>query len=158
MEMKLLADTNWLVAAYFRRLDPQRTALVDRFSERNDLPWWIPSIGRLECENMFRLIGGSSLPPELITLQGDIGMRVRETEESWGALSNKARELFQRFSRKTRVGTLDMMILASGLKAEATHLLSFDTKSNLRALASLLKLKVVPDLTAEDKRRMAAFR
>lgn len=50
------------------------------------------------------------------------------------------------------------MILASALKAEATHFLSFDTHSNLRALAAVLKLKVFPELTAADKRRIAALR
>lgn len=51
-----------------------------------------------------------------------------------------------------------LVALASALKTEATHFLSFDTNSSVRAMAAVVKLKVYPELTAEDKRRMAAFR
>lgn len=53
---------------------------------------------------------------------------------------------------------MDRMILSSGLQAGATHFLSFDTNSSARSLAAHLKLKAFPELTAEDKRRIAAFR
>jgi hypothetical protein len=66
--------------------------------------------------------------------------------------------LIGRFSHKALLGSLDVMLAAHALDSGATHFLSFDTGSNLRALAAVLKLKVFPDLTADDKRRMALLR
>lgn len=156
--MKVFADTNWIVAAYFRRLDPKRTFVVDRFSAKFDRPWMVSAIVALECENTFRLIGAHAEPPEWRSLQSDFGSRLNQTEDSWISIEAKAKVLFRQFSCKSRIGTLDTMILASAILAGATHFLSFDSNSNLRALASVLKLKVFPELTPEDKRRMTAFR
>lgn len=158
MEVRAFVDTNWLVAAYFPLLDPSRSATTARFSEKWDAPWLISAAVHLECENVFRFIGGHALSPEWVDLQGDLGTAVIQTEHSWETITSKAKELIQRFSPKAKIGTLDTVILASALMSEATHFLSFDTNSNARALAAVLKLKVFPELTAEDKRRMAIFR
>ena len=158
MAVKLFADTNWVVAAYFRNKLPHRSEIVRRFIEKQHQSWLISSAVLLECENIFRTGAGESNPTEWLSLQQDLGTRVIITSETWEEAAGKAGNLFQRFSHQGRLGTMDMLILASALKAEATHFLSFDTNSNLRALAALLKLKVVPELTPEDRRRMARFR
>jgi predicted nucleic acid-binding protein len=157
LAVRVLADTNWLVAAYFRRKDANRSIAVERFAKRHDVPWMISPVVLMECENTFKRLAEDAHPSEWGDLKADIGTRIFITNDNWDEISVKAKELVQRFSHRESLGTLDLMILASALKAEATHLLSFDTGSNLRALAAVLKLKVVPELTAKDKTRMAAF-
>jgi hypothetical protein len=153
-----MADSNWLVAAYVTGQNPVRTEVVRRFTARMDVPIWLSLVVELECQNIFAALGQEPKGEEWCQFQADIGTKLLVTEIGWNSLVEKSRELFQRFSHKARLGTLDTMILASALKAEATHFLSFDTNSNTRALAAVLKLKVFPALTAEDRRRMAAFR
>jgi len=156
--VNLFADTNWLVAAYFRKKAADRSAIVQRHSIRVDLPWFISSPVWMECENTFRTISADPNPAEWVSLQEDLGDRIEMPENNWDTICTKAKELMRRFSHQGRLGTMDVMILASALKLEATHFLSFDTNSHARALAAVLKLKVYPDLTGEDKARMASFR
>ena len=156
--MTAFADTNWLIAAYFPLEQPHRSAVVQRFVGKYDFPWMISHPVLLECENSFRAVGGSSTPPEYREFISDIGSRILMRGDSWESIASKAVALFQRYSPSAVVGSLDMLILASALQAGATHFLSFDTNSNLRALAAVLRLKVFPELTVDDRRRMAQFR
>jgi hypothetical protein len=156
--MKIVADTNWLVAAYFVNVDLSRTDIVIRFADHWDVAWRVPRPVLLEAQNVFAAYAGKPNGDEWITFQGDVGTKLFIPELGWNELLATTEELCDRFSHKTRLGTLDLMILASALRIEATHFLSFDTDSSTRALAAHLKLKVFPDLTAEDKRRMALFR
>ena len=156
--MKLFVDTNWLVAAYFIKRDENRSAIVRKFAARWDFPWHVPAPALLECRNTFASLSSETEGAEWKALQKDVGSKLLLFEMGWASIANAADQLVSRFSCKGRIGTLDLMILASALKGEATHLLSFDTNSNLRAVAAILKLKVYPELSAEDKRRMRLFR
>ncbi|HEX7860308.1 MAG TPA: PIN domain-containing protein [Verrucomicrobiae bacterium] len=156
--MKIAVDTNWLVAAYFIKLDQPRSETVVRFSERCDLPWIVSLPALLEARGVFSFYGGSTASVERKKLQADLGTTLLVASTPWEDIAKKTEELSDRFSTKARLGMVDLMILASALKAEATHFLSFDSNSNLRALASVLKLKVFPELTADDRRRAAALR
>lgn len=156
--MKIFVDTNWLVAAYFTTLLPNEAAIIKKFSARHDYLWYISQPVLTECSNVFRYTSRSRTPFQWAKLQDDIGNNIHLSTDSWEAITAKADELIHLYAHKTRLGTMDMLILASALKAEATHFLSFDTKSNLRALAAVLKLKVFPDLTTDDRRRIAALR
>lgn len=111
-----------------------------------------------ECSTVFPYLAGEPNPLQWIKLRKDVEERISLSVDSWDAITAKADDLIRLYSHKARLGTMDMLILASARKAEATHFLSFDTNSNLRALAAHLKLKVFPELTAGDKRRIAAFR
>lgn len=156
--MRFLADTNWLVAAYFADQDVHRTEIVTRFTARWDLPWLVSPVVLLESRNVFASLSARQNPPEWRRLQDVIGTRLIVPEMTWEAIEAKAQEFFQRFSHKARIGTLDAMLIGAGVIARATHFLSFDKNSNARAMAAVLKLKVFPELTAEDRRRMALFR
>jgi predicted nucleic acid-binding protein len=158
MAMRVFADTNWLVAAYFTELDPRRTAIVERIGKKFNVPWVISVVVLMETANTFRMLASNPNPQEWRDLNSDLGSRIEVTDDGWEEISAKSTELVERYSHKRRIGTLDIMILASALKCGATHFLSFDTNSHLRALAAVLKLKVVPELTTEDKTRMAIFR
>jgi hypothetical protein len=111
----------------------------------------------LEAENVFARVGGSSSCREWRVFRADLGTKLLPQPESWDAAVAKARALFGRFSHRAHVGTLDVVVLASAMKAEATHFLSFDANSSVRALAAVLKLNFYPELTVEDKRRMVNF-
>jgi predicted nucleic acid-binding protein len=156
--MTLFADTNWLVAAYFDKADANRSAIVQRFGARTDSPWIISAVVLMECANTFPALAGEPNPEAWRELQRDIGRRVWLLDAGWSAIAANADDLISRFSHRARLGTLDLMILASALKCGATHFLSFDTNSSARALAAVLKLKVVPELTELDRRRMQFFR
>ena len=156
--MRIFADTNWLVAGYFVKTDQGRSEIVRNFSARCDAPWLISPVVWLECQNIFSGIAREPNPPEWRNFQADIGTKLLVPEVTWDAMNIKAKELLNRFSHKARLGTFDVMLVASALKADATHFLCFDTQSNLRALAAVLKLKVFPELTPEDKRRISVLR
>jgi predicted nucleic acid-binding protein len=156
--VKAFADTNWLVASYFRTLDSRRTAVVDRFISRFEERWIISVVVEMECANTFRALASDPSPVEWKAFTANLGDRIHISTDTWGAIAAGAADLLARFSHKGRVGTLDVMILASALKCGATHFLSFDMNSSARALAAVLKLKVFPELTDEDRRRMQRFR
>jgi predicted nucleic acid-binding protein len=156
--MKAIADTNWLVAAYFNDINESRTATVERFIARYDGPWIVSLPTLLETRNIFSYCATAANSNEWRIFQSHIGTRILLPDLDWDEIQAKTEELSDRFSAKMRVGTFDLMILATALKVEATHLLSFDTNSSLRALGAVLKFKVFPELTAEDKQRVAAFR
>ena len=156
--MRIFADSNWLVATFFVKDDQHRSHIVRRFSEKADFPILISLPVLFECRNTFALPAGENNGSEWKDLSDAIGTRISIAEVSWESIAAKGEDLSGRFSHKARLGAMDMLILASALNAEATHFLSFDSSSNLRALASVLKLKVFPELTAEDRRRAAALR
>ena len=156
--MRIVADTNWLVATYFSDKNQSRTEIVKRFIDRCDAPWIVPLPALLETRNIFSLSAKTAKSSEWKVFESHFGTRILIPDVSWQEIQSKTEELSDRFSAKAAIGTLDLMILATALKAEATHFLSFDSNSNARALAALLKLKVFPDLTADDKRRVAALR
>lgn len=138
--------------------DRPRAEIVRRFITRHDVPFLVSDIVLLECENVFASIAAAQNPLEWQRLVGEIGTKVTKIDFAWEQLAVDARSMIRRFSHKAPISTFDTMILAAAVKAEATHFLSFDKNSNLRALAAVLKLKVFPELTADDKRRMAVLR
>jgi predicted nucleic acid-binding protein len=158
LEVRLFTDTNWLVAAYFGEEDAGRSAIVQRFSAKFDLRWTISVVVLAEAANVFAMTAGEANSREWTNLQSDLGRKLELSEDRWEAIAEKANELFGNYSHRARLGTLDLFILASALKAGATHFFSFDTNSSVRALAATLKFKVIPELMEHDKRRMAVFR
>lgn len=90
--------------------------------------------------------------------QSHLGTKLLDAPAPWAAVIKETESIIRQYSHKGKLGTADMIFVASAIEGGAKHFLSFDTNSNLRALAAVLKLKVFPDLTAEDKRRMAVFR
>ena len=76
----------------------------------------------------------------------------------WAAISDKAEDLFARHSHRAKLGTFDVMLVASAVLSEATHFLSFDTNSNARALAAAAKMKLFPELADADRQRLSALR
>ena len=156
MKTKLFADTNWLVAAYFDQ--GSRTNTVERAARKfGGLPWHLPLTVSAEAHNVFARESGNPHGPEWKRLKADLGHRL-SLEGEWTAMEKKAAELADRYAHKGTAGTFDLFTLAAALLGHATHFLSFDTGSNLRTLAALEKLDVIPVLTLDDKQRMRQFR
>ena len=156
--MKLFADTNWLVASYFRTPDDDRSGLVGRFARKHDLPLMVAPLVYLESRNVFAWIARAANPKEWRMMQADIGSKLELAPMDWASLSQRAETLFARHSHRARLGTFDVMLVAAALESEATHFLSFDTNSNARALAAACKLKVFPELTESDRQRLSVLR
>ena len=152
------ADSNWLVASYVAAPEDRFARLVRRFAARHDIAWHVAPIVEIECENTFARVTREIDSPPWKRFQDDLGGRLILIEEAWSADIRTVRSMARRYGAKAAVGTFDLFILASSLRAGATHFLSFDTNSNLRALAAVLRLKVYPELTPEDRRRMQLFR
>src|SRR5438309_1950311 len=123
--MKLVADTNWLIATYFADVKQPRTQIVDRFAERCDAPWFVPLPALIEARNIFALLARISNSQQWKVLQSHIGTRIFIPDVSWQEIQSKTEELCDRFSSKAAIGTVDLMIIATALKLEATHFLSF---------------------------------
>jgi len=153
--MIAFADTNWLVAAYFLN---DRTATVQRFIRRNDWPWHISPPVLLECHSVFPRLAKVPEPSQLRRLKADVGNKIIQHPFPWDDLQTRAKDLLAKYAHKTEIGTFDAMILSAAKAAGAEWFLCFDTGSNTRALAAALKLRVFPELTTEDKQRLAAIR
>ena len=156
--MRLFADTNWLVASYFNTPDNDRTGIVGRFARRHELPLLVSPIVYLEMQNVFCWITRSSNPREWEQFQTDLGTKLLLLPMDWPELSAMAEALLRRYSHRAKLGTFDVLLVAAALSAKATHFLSFDTKSNARALAIACKLKVFPELVEADKQGLSTLR
>jgi predicted nucleic acid-binding protein len=153
--MTAFADTNWLVAAYFLN---DRTSTVQRFASNNDSPWHISPPVRLECEAVFPRLAKAADPTQLKQLRADIGSRLILHSFPWEDLEARAKDLLARFAHKAEISVFDAMIVSAAKTAGAEWFLCFDAASNARALAAAVKLRVFPDLTAQDKSRLATLR
>lgn len=156
--MRLFADTNWLVASYFNKVDDERSGIVGRFARRYDRPLMVAPIVYLEARNVFGWMARSPNSKEWQLLQADLGSKLLLLPMDWAAISNKTEELFARYSHRAKLGTFDVMLVASAVLSVATHFLSFDTNSNARALAAAAKMKLFPELADADRQRLSALR
>lgn len=81
------------------------------------------------------------------------GVWVRESLH-WKPILEKFEHLIDRFGVKLKAGTLDTVHVAHALHSGCTRFLSFDNDSNARVLAVSCRLKVYPELTAQEKGRV----
>jgi predicted nucleic acid-binding protein len=150
------ADTNWVVATYFIKADEGRTAIVERFCRSHGKPLILSQIVMLECFNVFQWIAREKNPREWDNLQVDLGTKFLVDAMQWDMLRQRTFEISARCSHKARLGTFDVTLIASALLTGAQLFLSFD--SQCRALAAAHRLRVIPPLTAEEKRLSAILR
>ncbi len=72
----------------------------------------------------------------------------------WKAVSERSKQLIDRFGTKLKAGTLDTLHVAHALHSGCTRFLSFDSDSNARVLAVSCRLGVYPVLTTQEKARL----
>jgi predicted nucleic acid-binding protein len=154
--MKPFADTNWL-SFYYLRAGPLHEVCLGRM-ERHEVPLHISPPVLYEAKAVFPRITGKANPAALAKLMSDFGDSVIFHPLDWELLEKAGAELLAKYAHKSEIGALDSLIVASAVVLGCDWFYSFDTGSNARALAAACKLKVFPDLTAEDKARMAELR
>ena len=84
--MRLFADTNWLVATYFIKVDDERSGIVERFARRHDRPLMVAPIVYLEARNVFSWMARSPNPKEWQLLLADLGSKLLLTPMDWAAM------------------------------------------------------------------------
>ena len=154
--MKPLADTNWL-ARYYLRSGPLYD-VCRRQMQRHDVPLHISPPVLYEVKTVFPRLTGDPNPAALAQLTSDFADSIVFHPLDWSMLEKMGAGLLEKYAHKAEIGAMDSLIVASAVAAGCDWFYSFDTGSNARALAAVCRLKVFPDLTEEDKSRLAALR
>jgi predicted nucleic acid-binding protein len=147
--MTAFADTNWVTATYFVKVQDERSAIVGRFMRRHRDPLVVSHVVLLECANVFPWIARERNPVEWRNLQSDLGWKFLVDTMDWDLLRQRTHQLCARYSYRAKLGTFDLALVASALLAGAQMFLSFD--SQCRAIARAERLKVFPELSATER-------
>ncbi|MDA1273544.1 MAG: PIN domain-containing protein [Verrucomicrobia bacterium] len=146
-------DANFATALHFNVQG--QTVLAEKFVRRNSRPYVLSELAELECHRAFVIRTGRSDSENWNRLQEFISSGTWKREHLlWNSLSEKARQLIDRYGSKLKAGTLDTMHTAQALLSGCTWFLSFDPHSNARVLAATCRLKVFPELSALEKGRV----
>jgi predicted nucleic acid-binding protein len=146
------ADTNWLEALYFESPDSEqhaREATVQGFMRQHGGHLGVSHMVYLEVRNLFSRTAKEAEPAEWRRFIGDLNGLIYLDPLNWDFVRREAFALFERYSHRASIGTLDVAILASAKLSRATRLLSFD--ETLKALAVAEGLGVFPPLAVEGK-------
>jgi predicted nucleic acid-binding protein len=154
--MKPFADTNWL-ARYYLESGPLHE-VCRRQMQRHEVPLHIAPPVLYEARTVFPRMTGQANPAVLARLKSDFGDSIVFHPLEWSLLEKMGAELLEKYAHKSEIGAMDSLIVASAVAADCDWFYSFDTGSNARALAAACRLKVFPDLTADDRSRLAALR
>jgi predicted nucleic acid-binding protein len=154
--MRPFADTNWL-ARYYLRTGPLLEVCL-RQMQRHEVPLHISPPVLYEARTVFPGMTGEANPAGLAQLKSDFGDSIVFHPLDWSLLEKMGAELLAKYAHKSEIGAMDSLIVASAVAAGCDWFYSFDTGSNARALAAACRLKVFPELTAEDRTRLAALR
>ena len=150
------ADTNWIVATYFIKRDADRTGTVERFMRRHGQPLVISHLVLLESLNVFAWTAKQKDSAEWVSFQADLGRKFLVDTMQWDLVRQRMTELCAAYSHRAKLGTLDLTLVASALLTGAQIFLSFD--SQCRALAAAQRLKVFPELNAQEKEMLGTLR
>lgn len=159
--MIVFADTNWLEALYFEPKPDDREAvtragIVERRMRKNPGPLTVSHIVLLEARNVFGRLSRKPQPEEWQDLLNDFNGRIFVDPMNWDSLRQEVNRIFERFSHKTTIGTLDAALLASARMAGAREIVSFDER--LKAIAACSQMEVFPKLGPEGKALYAQLR
>ena len=153
------ADTNWLEALYFESPDPvqqKRETTARQYMRRHGGQLAISHPVYLEARNVFSRTAKEREPEEWRRLVADFGGLIYLDPMNWDSVRRDAFGLFAKYSHRVRVGTFDVVILASAKLSGASRFLSFD--QTLQVLAAAEGLKGFPPLDADGTRRLRALK
>ena len=146
-------DANFATALHFNVRG--QTELAEKFVRKNSLPFMFSQLAELECQRAFTLRTGKSNSENWTRLQSLVASGAWQREPlEWETVSEKCRQLIDRFGVKLKTGTLDTLHVAHALHSGCTRFLSFDSDSNARVLAVSCRLKVYPELSSQEKTRV----
>jgi predicted nucleic acid-binding protein len=150
-------DANFAAALHLRIQGQSEVA--ERFVRKNSERFVLSELAELECRRAFATRTGKANSDNWMRLQSFVSEGIWQREHlDWGPVSERAAELVDQFGTKLKAGTLDTLHIAHALHCGCTKFLSFDNDSNARVLAASFRLKVYPDLSAEEKGRVIRAR
>ena len=151
--MKYL-DSNFAAALHFH-IEGQ-TAVAERYIRRTSGRLIFSELAELECRRVFAIRSGQSNSEHWRRLELLLSAAtwIREPMR-WDTVSNKASDLIDRYGPRLGAGTLDTLHVAQALLCGCAWFLSFDSSSNARVLAASCRLKVFPELTPTERRRLS---
>jgi predicted nucleic acid-binding protein len=126
--------------------------------QRHEVPLHISPPVFYEAKTVLPRLTGLANPEAMTKLKSDFGRSIVFHPLDWSLLEKMGVGLLDKYAHKSTISAMDSLIVASAVAAGCDWFYSFDTNSNARALASVCRLKVFPDLTAEDRTRIAALR
>lgn len=132
-----------------------QSELAEKFVRKNSVPFIFSELAELECRRAFLLQTGKPNSESWARLQSFVAGGIwRREPVDWQPILERCRQLVDRFGLKSKTGTLDTLHVAHALHSGCTRFLSFDDDSNARVLAASCRLKVYPDLSAQEKGRV----
>lgn len=145
-------DSNFISALHFSI--SRQTEMAEKYVRKSGLPFVVSELAEIECRRAFINTTGRGDSEQWrrfqVLLESGKWNRMPVT---WQTIAERAEGLMNRFAATIPAGTLDTLHVAHALHLGCTHFLSFDTRSQARVLASKCRLKVYPELSAEEKRR-----
>lgn len=158
--MSLFADTNWLEALYIKpeaedRAAIRRGELAKARLKRGEV-LVISPIVLMEARNVFSRITKNARPAQWDELEGDFDGSIFVDPMNWNLLRRQTDQIFERFSHRAVIGTLDAAIVASAELAGARQFLSFD--EHIKGLAVAVGIPVYPDLSADGRAFLAKLK
>lgn len=146
-------DANFATALHFSIRGQSEVA--EKFVRKNSAEFLLSELAELECRRAFTVRSGepdSENWRRLLAMVAD-GTWRREPLD-WRIVAQECERLIDRFGSRLKAGTLDTLHVAHALHSGCTWFLSFDNDSNARVLAASCRLKVYPELTAQEKARV----
>jgi predicted nucleic acid-binding protein len=146
-------DANFATALHFNIRG--QTGLAERFVRKNPGPFIFSELAELECRRAFILQAGKPSSENWTRLLALVAAGAWQREPiEWKPVLEKSMQLIDRFGSKLKAGTLDTLHVAHALNSGCTRFLSFDNDSNARVLAASCRMKVYPELSAQEKGRV----
>jgi hypothetical protein len=138
------ADANWLFALYY---ETRVSAQVRKWANAGPSTLVVSQPVLAECRCNFWRAGDRAL-----ALASDLrARRFVDCGYTFEDLAASSEEWFRRFAPRCNIGTLALLHLQAAKRFGCRWFLSFDSASGCRAVASVLGLKVFPELTSLDR-------
>jgi hypothetical protein len=145
------ADANWLFALYY---ETKASQFVREWAARGRSTLIVSGPVITECQCSFWRAGNRALD-----LDADlIARRFIDCGYTFEDLSAMAADSYRRFAPRCNLGALDILHVLAAKRFGCRWFLSFDTASGCRAVATLLNLKVFPELNEDDRKIIARLK
>ena len=147
-------DPNFATALHFNIRT--QTDVAERYVRKSPLPFIFSELAELECRRAFISRTQKADSENWMRLQSLLAEGIWQRESlPVKTVFQKAAGIIDQYGSKIRSGTLDTLHVAHALISGCTWFLSFDSQSNARVLATVCRLRVFPELSAEEKRRVS---
>ncbi len=145
------ADANWLFALYY---ETRASEMVRQWASRGPSTLIVSGAVVAECRCNFWRAGD-----RVLALEADLrARRFIDCGYTFEDLSAMSADCYRRFVPRCNIGTLDVLHLQAAKRFGCRWFLSFDSASGCRALASLLGLKVFPEMNDHDREILGRLR